>query len=480
MKYKLFAQRTILVFLANLIVGFSGIILLPILTRNLSIVDYGIYVQLTVTLVLIPIIITMGLPSYSMVRFLAGEKNKERIQDGFYSIMFIILITSLLFSSLFFIFSWQISQMLFAGNSIIVKILSILLIFSSLNILFQYFYITFQQIKKYSILICLKTVISIILVSFLVLLGKGIVGAATGLLCTEILFSLIMYLIIFLEIGIIFPKFRELREHLQLSIPTIPGSLSYWVVDSSDRYSIGILLGVAAVGYYSPAYSLGVIVSMFAFPITSILTSTLSKSYNEKKEDEVKSLLEYSIKYFLFIAIPSVIGLSVLSKPLLTILSTNDIASTGYLITPFVAVGFLLLGVTNIIVNMVILKKKTKIIGITWIIAALLNLTLNILFIPIFGILGAAIATLIAYAIPFVVFTHYSFKFIRLDLDFMFFIKIIFASIPIIFMYLIWKPEGIIRISIFVIVNIIVYLILVILLKILSKKELSFIKSLLN
>ena len=151
MKYKLFAQRTILVFLANLIVGFSGIILLPILTRNLSIVDYGIYVQLTVTLGLIPIIITMGLPSYSMVRFLAGEKNKERIQDGFYSIMFIILITSLLFSSLFFIFSWQISQMLFAGNSIIVKILSILLIFSSLNILFQYFYITFQQIKKYSI-----------------------------------------------------------------------------------------------------------------------------------------------------------------------------------------------------------------------------------------------------------------------------------------------------------------------------------------
>jgi len=125
-----------------------------------------------------------------------------------------------------------------------------------------------------------------------------------------------------------------------LSVPTLPGSLSYWIVDSSDRYLIGILLGVASVGYYSPGYTLGSIVSMLATPITSILTASLSKSYNENKEDEVKNLLEYSIKYFLVIGFPAVIGLSVLSKPLLTILSTIEIANSGYMITPFVALGF--------------------------------------------------------------------------------------------------------------------------------------------
>lgn len=480
MKYKIFAQRTILIFLANLIIGLSGIILLPILTRNLTIVDYGLWVQLTVTVNLVPIFVVMGLPSYSMVRFLAGEKDKRRIQNGFYSIALVILISSLLVSSVFFIFAGQISQILFAGNSLIVKILSLMLIFASLNILFQYFFITFQQIKIYSILLCLKAVMSILFVSLFIFLGKGVIGAAAGLLCNEILFSLIAFSIILSEIGIIFPEFTELRGYLQLSIPTIPGTLSYWVVDSSDRYLIGILVGTSAVGYYSPGYSLGAIVSMLAVPITSILTSALSKSYNEKKEDEVKTLLNYSIKYFLFIAVPSVIGLSILSKPLLMILSTNAIANASYFITPFVAVGFLLLGLNNIIVNMVILKKKTKGIGVTWIIAALINLILNFLFIPILGIMGAAIATLIAYTLPCVVLAHYAFKFIKLDLNYTFSIKIILASIPIIFMYLIWEPYGMLNIMLFILVSIIIYIIGVLLLKAFDKEELSFIKSFFN
>ena len=60
MKYKVFAQQSIMVFLANIIIGFSGIILLPILTRNLPLADYGLWVQMNVTIGLIPIFIVMG------------------------------------------------------------------------------------------------------------------------------------------------------------------------------------------------------------------------------------------------------------------------------------------------------------------------------------------------------------------------------------------------------------------------------------
>ncbi len=480
MGYKIFAQRSILIFLANLLIGLSGIILLPILTRNLSIANYGIWVQLNVTISLIPILIVLGLPSYSMVRFLAGEKDKKKVQEGFYSIAYLILAISLVIASIFFVLAGQISHILFADNSLIVRILSLILIFSSLNILFQYFFITFEQIKRYSILLCFKALASILFVSLFVLLGKGITGAAVGLLCTEFLFSVITFSIILSKIGIIFPKFTELKEYLHLSIPTIPGTLSYWVVDSSDRYLIGILLGISAVGYYSPGYSLGAIVAMFASPITSILTAALSQCYNEKKKDEIKDLLEYSVKYFLIIGIPAVIGLSVLSKSLLMNLSTMDIATNGYLVTSFVAVGFLLLGLNNIIVNIIIMEKKTKIIGVIWIMAAMLNLILNLIFIPILGILGAAIATLIAYCIPFVVLTYYSLKFVKLNFNYSSLFKIILASTPIIFTYLIWKPIDIINIFIFILINSMLYLVLIILLKVLNKEELSFIKSLFN
>ena len=187
MKYKVFAQQSILVFLANIIIGFSGIILLPILTRNLPLADYGLWVQMNVTIGLIPIFIVMGLPSYSMVRFLSGEHDKKRMQEGFYSIAFFIFLNSLLVSLILFIFSKQISQIIFANNTLIVKILALILIFSSLNILFQYFFITSQQIKRYSFLLCFKTFTQILLISGFIFFGKGVIGAAS-VLCNEILF----------------------------------------------------------------------------------------------------------------------------------------------------------------------------------------------------------------------------------------------------------------------------------------------------
>jgi len=84
--FKLFAQRVGLVGITNFLSGISGIFLLPILSKNLSIDEYGIWVQVNVTLVLVSAVMLLGLPN-SMIRFMASVKNKEAIQEGFYSIL---------------------------------------------------------------------------------------------------------------------------------------------------------------------------------------------------------------------------------------------------------------------------------------------------------------------------------------------------------------------------------------------------------
>jgi O-antigen/teichoic acid export membrane protein len=90
-EHKLFTQRIGLIGITNLLVGLSGIILLPILTKTLPIEEYGVWVQIVVTIGLIPAVATLGLP-YTMVRFLAAAKKREEIQEGFYSIAFIVLL----------------------------------------------------------------------------------------------------------------------------------------------------------------------------------------------------------------------------------------------------------------------------------------------------------------------------------------------------------------------------------------------------
>lgn len=63
---------------------------------------------------------------------------------------------------------------------------------------------------------------------------------------------------------------------------------------SSDRYLIGILLGAAAVGYYSPGYSLGGAIGMLYAPFVIFLPPVVSKYRDERNIDDVSKVLEYS------------------------------------------------------------------------------------------------------------------------------------------------------------------------------------------
>jgi len=477
-EYKLFAQRTVLVGITNLFISSSGIILLPILTKTLPVDEYGIWVQISVTVSLLPLIVTLGLP-YTMVRFLAAAKKKEEVQEGFYSIAFIVLFTSATASLLLFLLSKPIAASLFDNRFTITKILSGIVFVECLNLLLLNFFRTFQQIKRYSIFSFIRTSLKIALVAFFVLSGYRILGAVIGLLISSFFIFLIMASFIISEISIKIPKFKNTKEYLSFGLPTIPANLSNWIVNSSDRYVIGIFLGTAAVGYYSPGYTLGSIITMFISPLTFMLPAVLAKYYDENNMKKVKTILKYSLKYFLVLAIPSAFGLSLLSKPLLTILSTPEIASQGCLITPFIAVSAVLFGIYVVIIaQSLYLVKRTDIGGKLWTIAAILNLGLNFIFIPRMGIIGAAITTLIAFIFVFIFATYYSFKYLTFDIDFKFIGKSFLASAIMSLVIIKWNPTGLLNTLIEIGICAAVYSVILLLLKGFKKEEIAFLKGL--
>lgn len=475
-EYRILAQRIGLVGIVNFLVSLSGVLFLPIITKTLSIEGYGIWAQIMVTIGLIPSIVMLGLP-YTMVRFLAGAKKKEDIQEGFYSIAFVILITSATVFFLLFLSSKSIAAMLFDDNHTIAKILSLIVFIECLNAISLNFFRTFQQIKKYSIFIFIQTYLTLTSVAYFVLSGYEIVGATIGILITRIFLFLVMASLIVLEIGFKVPKFTNMRNYLAFGLPTVPGNLSSWVVNSSDRYVIGVLLGTAFVGYYSPGYILGNVVQMFVAPLGLILPAALSQYYDENKIDNAKMVLKYSLKYFLLLAIPSSFGLSLLSKPLLEILSTPEIASEGYLITPFVAISAVFFGASVVVHHIIVLEKKTTIIGSIYILAAILNFGLNLVLIPFIGIIGAAFTTLVAYLFIFLLGTYYSFKYLKFDIDFHFILKSIFASIVMSLVILRWNPEGLQNVLIVIGTCVVVYVVILLLLGGMTREEIVFFRN---
>ncbi|WOX56756.1 oligosaccharide flippase family protein [Methanoculleus receptaculi] len=481
-EYHQFARRIGLIGATNLLISLSGLILLPILTKTLPIEEYGTYVQVTVTIGLVPAVVMLGLP-YTMVRFLAGARSREEIQEGYYSIVGITVVTAGLASLALFILAEPIAAALFDNRVAIIQVLAAIVFLECMNEIQYNYFRTFQQIKRYSSLTFFKTCLQLTLVCTLVLAGYGILGATIGLLVTDVVLLIIMSILIVSEIGVAVPKFRHLREYLSFGLPTVPGNLSSWVVNSSDRYVIALFLGTAYVGYYSPGYTLGNIVNMFIAPLSFMLPAVLSKHYDDGNLNDVKTILSYSMKYFLALAIPSVVGLSLLSRPLLTILSTPEIAEQGYLITPFTALSGLLFGSYAVIMQILVLEKKTGISGTIWIVAAILNLGLNIIFVPIFGIIGAAVTTLLAYSLAFLLSTYYSFKYLVFDLNAAFILKCIIAAAIMGGVVVIGGSRisgGLVSILLLVIISALVYTAGLFILRGFKKEEILFFKGLLR
>jgi len=481
-EYHQFARRIGLIGATNLLISLSGLILLPILTKTLPIEEYGTYIQVTVTIGLVPAVVMLGLP-YTMVRFLAGARSREEIQEGYYSIVGITVVTAGLASLALFILAEPIAAALFDNRVAITRVLAAIVFLECMNGLQYNYFRTFQQIKRYSSLTFFKTCLQLTLVCTLVLAGYGILGATIGLLVTDVVLLIIMSILIVSEIGVAVPKFRHLREYLSFGLPTVPGNLSSWVVNSSDRYVIALFLGTAYVGYYSPGYTLGNIVNMFIAPLSFMLPAVLSKHYDDGNLNDVKTILSYSMKYFLALAIPSAVGLSLLSRPLLTILSTPEIAAQGYLITPFTALSGLLFGTFAITTQILVLEKKTTITGTIWIVAAILNFGLNIIFVPIFGIIGAAATTLLAFSLAFLLSTYYSFKYLVFDLNAAFILKCIIAAAIMSGVVVIGSSQmsgGLVSILLLVIISALVYTAGLLILRGFKKEEILFFKGLLR
>jgi len=472
-EYKQLAQRIGLIGITNFIISLNYLIYLPILTKNLPINEYGIWVQITVTIGLIPSIITLGLP-YAMVRFLAAEKTIEEIQEDFYSIAVVASISGLGISILIFLFSGPLGSILFGNNTLIVQILSIIVFFECLNSLIINIFRTFQQIKKYCILIFAKTYIEVFIVSCFIIFQLGITGAVTGVLLTEIIIFCIMGSLVFSEIKIILPKFTNIKKYLTFGLPTIPGNLSGWIVSASDRYIIGILLGTSFVGYYNPGYILGNTISMLIAPVSFLLPAALSKHHDENNPLLVKTILNFSLKYFLIIAIPSLFGLSLLAMPILSILTNPDIASHSYAITPFVAMSAIIFGIYVIFMQIFVLFQKTTFIAKIWSIAAIINIVFNLLLVGYFGIMGAAIGTLISFIFVLSLVYYYSKKFIIINNQSGIIIKSIVSACAMSIMIILLNPNDLIGIIVTVSLSGFIYVISLIGLKGITKDEIYF------
>ena len=151
--YKKFTKDVGLAGVAQLITSLKGLILLPILTKTLGPELYGIWAQILVTVSLLMPLALLQL-GFAMTRFLAAEKDKEKISKGFYSIFAASSLTAFALSFLIFILAEPLAVAVFggAGAASFVRIAAFLVLLMTLDQVIIEYFVAFRQMERYAVL----------------------------------------------------------------------------------------------------------------------------------------------------------------------------------------------------------------------------------------------------------------------------------------------------------------------------------------
>lgn len=186
-----------------------------------------------------------------------------------------------------------------------------------------------------------------------------------------------------------------LKPLLIIAIPLLPNFLIYWVFNSCDKVMISNMLGVGAAGIYSVGSKLGhcsqLIYTAFAGGWQYFAFSVM-KEKNQVKDNSL--IFEY-LGIISFIATTFICSCSYL---IFKLLFTEQYIE-GYIIAPYLFLAPLLQMLFQIAANQFIVIKKTWPNMLILSVGAILNIVLNLILIPILGIEGAAIATLVGYMV---------------------------------------------------------------------------------
>ena len=184
-----------------------------------------------------------------------------------------------------------------------------------------------------------------------------------------------------------------LRNMLKLAVPLAPTFLVYWVFNSADRLMISNMLGVQANGIYSIGSKLGLasqfIYQAFAGGWQYFAFSTM------KEENQVES----NSKVFEYLGIVSFIScmfICAISKEFYELVFTGEYVA-GYIVSPYLFLAPLLLMLYQVIANQFLVVKKTWPGMMVLALGALSNIGFNYWLIPILGVEGAGLATLLGY-----------------------------------------------------------------------------------
>ena len=396
-KLKLFIENFLVYGLGGIISKIVPLIMVPIVTRIMPSTDYFGLSDLSNTLVQFgSALAIMGM--YDAMYRMFFEKESEEYKETVCSTAFLFTcITSLIIFIILIVFKKIIATYFFSNSkySYIVYLSAIATLVGATNSIIS---APTRMQNKRKVFLITNTISPILSYSISIpLLLRGYYTIALPLaavisgLTMEISFAVLNHKWFSIKN---FDK-KVLKQLLIIAIPLLPNFLIYWIFNSCDKLMITNMIGIGASGIYSVGSKLGhcsqLIYTAFAGGWQYFAFSTM------KEENQVKSN-SLVFEYLGIISYIATAGICVFSNIIFKILFTQEYIE-GYIVAPYLFLAPLLQMLFQVAANQFLVVKKTWPNLFILSSGAVANIIINLFLIPVLGIEGAAIATLLGYFI---------------------------------------------------------------------------------
>lgn len=398
---------------SSIITQLINLFLIPIYTGNLNTGEFGQYNIVNSLQSLLSIGITMGIFS-GMCRFFNEYEDSNKLKN-------IALTFSILWGSicilLAIIISPALSNIVFKGDVNGYKYIQFIFVNSIMTCIIaiygSYYSMKFEAIKSSGFNILNMVLTWVFSVYFVVNLKGGIIGILKSQCYAE---TIIVILLFALDIKNIRPciEYKKLKNMLKYGMGLCIGDISAWVLTLMDRYFIKFMVNLSAVGIYSMAYKIAMLINpLFISPFQRVFTPY---KYLVYKEADGKSKIKKIFNYYNFVGWFCVLGLSLFAKFCINILAPSEYV-VGFRLVPLIAISYFLWGMSEFYALGLIIANKMLLNSGIATTAAIVNLIFNIALIPSIGMYGAAIATIISYIVANILYFHFGKKYYNLDVS---------------------------------------------------------------
>jgi len=385
-------KHSIIYSIPGIIGSLVSFFLLPVYTRYLTPSDYGILGLLGATFGIVGNIVSIGLTSAAFREVIYADMDKRiAFSTGFW----LMTISNIIVVGCLVLFAPNFSQWILGSLewSTWFRIYAVSSVAGSLGIWMLVRCRIEQKPVSFAILSISSTALNTIFgITTVVILKLGVKGfIASGFGATLIISILYMIFIRHILRPII--SFQSLKRMLKFGAPLVPANLSSLMLTSADRYFLKYFASLSEVGLYSIGYRFGMIMTMVT---GSFQLAWPAEAFRIAKESESGTHFGRIFTHYIFALGFIALVLCCFAREIV-ILMVDTRFWSSFAVVPLIVLSYLCYGARTVVTIGVGVLNKTYYLAITIVIAAIINLVLNAILIPIYGMMGAAWATLISY-----------------------------------------------------------------------------------